>query len=658
MSFRLKTVIGIAVIEIVLLTILVLSGLYYVKTSNETQFTERAHTTARLLATMTTDAVVAFDLATLDALVEEALLNRDIVYVRVRGRDGQALSQGGDANLLRTIDTVGVPSTIKNGRIDVSSPISIKEMPFGSVDIGLDTRYLETTLVDATRWMLSVAAIEILLVALFGYLLGSILTTQLRALQRGAKRVAAGELGHQISVKGRDELADTAQSFNKMSSSLALYARDLNQARQIAEARQEMAESILHDAVTSLSEGVIITNKYGEISHVNDAFSDLHGDMLGEYQATDLRTMDLAIAPHIEKLVNGAASSEDFISSKNGSGIVAPFGFFSESDEAAQWTCKFKNDRTVLYTSSRMANGGSVIIASDVSSIYHAEMKTRQLQKELMQSQKLEAIGTLAGGIAHELNTPLQFVGDNLSFIGDSFDDLQKLIEQHVTLLEQLTTSGEAGELEQMIQAVDRADYQFLKEELPEAIQQSSDGVKQMANIVLAMKEFAHPTQKQKSDVDVNRALERASLVSRNEWKYIAEMDFHLCEPSLLARVNESELNQIILNIIVNAAHAVKAAKREQGHITLRTNQKGDHVIIAVSDNGTGIPSDIQHSVFDQFFTTKDVGLGSGQGLALCYEFVVNRNNGRIYFETEEGVGTTFFVELPLAPNAEVAKSA
>lgn len=658
MSFRLKTVIGIAVIEIVLLTILVLSGLHYVKTSNEKQFTERAHTTARLLSTMTTDAVVAFDLATLDALVEEAMMNRDIVYVRVRGRDGRVLSRGGDTNLLRTIDAVGVSSTIEDGRIDVSSPINIEGASFGFVDIGLDTGYLETTLLDATRWMLSVAGIEILLVALFGYLLGSVLTRQLSALQLGAKLVAAGNLGHQISVKGRDELADTADSFNKMSSSLALYARDLDKARQEAEARQEMAESILQDAITSLSEGVIITDKHGDISHVNDAFSDLHGSMLEDHQAVDLKTIDLAFAPHIEKLVDGAASSDDFISSQNESGVIAPFGFFSESDEASQWTCKFTNDRTVLYTSSRMANGGNVIMASDVSAIYRAEMDARQLHQELMQSQKLEAIGTLAGGIAHELNTPMQFVGDNLSFIGESFGELQKIVDQHVALLEQLVTTGEAGELEKMSQAVDAADYQFLKEELPEAIQQSSDGVKQMANIVLAMKEFAHPTQKEKSDVDVNRALERASLVSRNEWKYIAEMETHLCEPSLLARVNESELNQIILNIIVNAAHAVKAANRQQGRITLRTSQRDDHVIIAVSDNGTGIPSNIQHSVFDQFFTTKDVGLGTGQGLALCYEFVVNRNDGRIYFETEEGVGTTFFVELPFAPNAELALSA
>lgn len=658
MSFRLKTVIGIAVIEIVLLAILVLSGLHYVKTSNATQFTERAHTTARLLATMTTDAVVAVDLATLDALVQEAMMNRDIVYVRVRGRDGLALSQGGDVDLLRITDNTGVPSTIEDGRIDVSSPISVAGASFGFVDIGLDTRYLETTLLDATRWMLSVAGIEILLVALFGYLLGSILTNQLSALQLGAKRVAAGELGHQIAVKGHDELAHTALSFNKMSSSLALFARDLDKARQEADARREIAESILYDAITSLSEGVIITDELGKISHVNDAFRSLHDGMFEVSSFVSLRNLDLAFAPNIKKLVNGAASSDDFLNSKNKSEIVSPFNYFTKTNDGGQWTCKYASDRTILYTASRMANGGNVIMGSDVSSIYRAEMNARQLQRELMQSQKLEAIGILAGGIAHELNTPMQFVGDNLSFIGDSFDDLQKIVEQHVVLLERLVKTGESGELTEMTEAIDAADYEFLKEELPEAIQQSSDGVKQMANIVLAMKEFAHPTQKEKSDVDVNRTLERASLVSRNEWKYIAEMDWHLCNPSLLVRANESELNQVILNVIVNAAHAIKSAKRSEGQITIRTSHKDGYVIISVSDNGTGIPSEIQHSVFDQFFTTKDVGLGTGQGLALCHDFVVNRNDGRIYFDTEDGVGTTFFVELPLVSNSESVMSA
>jgi signal transduction histidine kinase len=655
MSFRLKSVIGIAVIEIALLTILVFSGLHYVKTSNETQFQERAQTTARLLATMTTDAVVAFDLATLDALVEEAMMNRDIQYVRVRGRDGIVLSKGGDPEVLELLDNLTAPSTISDGRIDVTNQITIEGTPFGYVDIGLDTKYLETTLLDATHWMLSVAGIEILLVALFGYLLGSALTKQLTALQLGAKRVAEGQLGHQLIVKGSDELADTAQSFNKMSTSLAFLARDLETARKDAEARREIAESILHDAMSSLSEGVLITDAYGEVSHLNKAFKDLHLEQFEGKPIESLRTLDLILTPTIDRIVDGVASIDDLIDNKNDCRIVSPFGRFVGSDRGDQWTCKYLNQKTVLFTANKMANGGNVVMASDVSSIYMAEMNSRQLQSELMQSQKLEAIGKLAGGIAHELNTPMQFVGDNLSFINDASEDLNRIVEQHIRLLEKLKENGAPGDLSALAAVIEEADYEFIKEELPEAIKQSSDGVKQMANIVLAMKEFAHPTQKEKSDVDVNRALERASLVSRNEWKYIAEMDWQLCEPALLAQVNESELNQVILNIIVNAAHAVKAAGRPEGRIKLKTSKCDDKVTISIADNGIGIPAELHHRVYDQFFTTKDVGQGTGQGLALCHEFIVNRNHGKLYFETEDGIGTTFFIELPMAGALETA---
>ncbi len=648
MSFRLKTVLGIAVIEIVLLTVLVLSGLHYLKTSNEDQFQERAETTAQLLATMTTDAVVAFDLATLDSLVEEALKNRDIVYARVRGRDNTVLSEGGDDDVLSALNNSDIQITTDD-RLDITSPILVSGTSFGFVDIGLDTRSLSSTLIDATKWMLGVASAEIVLVAVFGFALGSILTGQLQSLQRGAKRVADGELGYLIDVKGKDELADTAHSFNKMSASLAVYARQLEEAKIAAEGRRDLAESILHDAISSLSEGVVVADATGTVLHMNAAFKSLHA--IDEVVALD--KLDDRLFKDVNMYVAGTASVNDILSTPEVNAVARDVFSTAANDDI--WTCRFTNERTIQYAANSMDNGGMVFVARDMSAIYNAELNARQLERELLQSQKLEAIGTLAGGIAHELNTPIQFVGDNLNFIGDACRDISAIVEQHLSLLDDLETAGQNGvPLGEMRDALQDADYDFLRDELPLAVSQSRDGVSQMANIILAMKEFAYPTQKEKAPVSLNRALERATLVSRNEWKYIAELDWELDDAAPDALVNEGELNQVILNLIVNAAHAIKEAGRDAGKIRLSSETRDGMVIIGITDNGTGIPKAVQNRVFDQFFTTKDVGKGTGQGLALCHEFISNRNDGRIYFDTSEGVGTTFYIELPLAQSNQL----
>ncbi|MEM1372164.1 MAG: HAMP domain-containing protein, partial [Pseudomonadota bacterium] len=260
MSFRLKTILGIAAIEIVLLGILVVSGLNFLRTSNETELLTRGQVTAQLFATMTSDAVVSLDLATLDSLVEQTLNNRGIVYVRVRQASGGVLSEGGPTDILAQpfVADASVQDTQNDGRLDVSYPIIIEEDVFGRIELGLSTQELEGVLIEARRWMLSIAATEIGLVALFGVLLGTVLTHQLSKLKGAAQRVAAGEFGHQLSVSGHDELAATTRSFNIMSKALADYARDATEARERAEAGQAYAETVLNDALDSMPQGVTV----------------------------------------------------------------------------------------------------------------------------------------------------------------------------------------------------------------------------------------------------------------------------------------------------------------------------------------------------------------------------------------------------------------
>ncbi len=277
------------------------------------------------------------------------------------------------------------------------------------------------------------------------------------------------------------------------------------------------------------------------------------------------------------------------------------------------------------------------------------------LENQLAQAQKLESIGQLAAGIAHEINTPIQYVGDNTRFLRDAFQDLLHLLEEYQTLL----AAGRAGavtaeQLERVEGATRELDLDYLIGEIPAAISQSLEGVERVAKIVRAMKDFSHPGTVEKQAVDLNKAIESTITVARNEYKYVAEMVTDL-DPSLpLVPCRPDEINQVILNIIINAAHAIADVvgrePAEKGTISIKTRGHGDSAEIAISDTGGGIPEKIRTRIFDPFFTTKEVGKGTGQGLAISHAVIVEKHGGTIDFETVMGQGTTFFIKLPLAP--------
>lgn len=273
-----------------------------------------------------------------------------------------------------------------------------------------------------------------------------------------------------------------------------------------------------------------------------------------------------------------------------------------------------------------------------------------ELERELQQAQKLEAVGQLAGGIAHEINTPIQYIGDNLRFLEETNDDIARLID---ACLEMSSKAQEAGHLSDETQAVNAIcediDLEFLRDETTNALKQSLEGTTHVASIVRAMKEFSHPGSKEKSAVDLNHALESTATVCRNEWKYVAEMDFDL-EPELPAVMcMAAELNQVFLNLITNAAHAVgDKGESEMGKISISTRSAGDSVEVRIADSGVGISGENHDKVFDQFFTTKEVGKGTGQGLSLSQDIIVRKHNGSIRFESEPGAGTTFIVTIPV----------
>jgi two-component system NtrC family sensor kinase len=298
-----------------------------------------------------------------------------------------------------------------------------------------------------------------------------------------------------------------------------------------------------------------------------------------------------------------------------------------------------------------------VIVARDITQRKHEEKHRRQLEVQLRHAQKMESIGQLAAGIAHEINTPTQYIGDNTQFVHDSFRSLFPLFATQARLLGAARQGMVPQELvAEMDTAVAAADLEYLVEEIPKAIAQSLEGVHRVSKIVGAMKDFSHPGADEKILIDLNRAIESTITIATNEWRYVCELTTNL-DPALPpVPCLPGELNQVVLNMIINASHAIRDvvgdASGGKGLITVSTRVNGDWVEVLISDTGTGIPETIRAKIFDPFFTTKGVGRGTGQGLAIAHSVVIEKHRGEIRLQTEVGKGSTFIIRLPLNPGA------
>ncbi len=371
----------------------------------------------------------------------------------------------------------------------------------------------------------------------------------------------------------------------------------------------------------------------------------LHGELNKLVPVWIPRTMELPRAASIEKgyFENRGAKSSLIIPIDYEANLHGFVAF-----EAVQSEKAWREDNDVsdlLWTASQF-------LASALQSKRFEEQRLA-FEAQLNQAQKLESVGQLAAGIAHEINTPIQYVGDNIHFLQEAFADLLKLIDK----IGQLAASTEArehrpGTCKEIEEARASSDVEYYRDEVPKAIGQSIDGIQRVTKIVRAMKDFSHPDIGEKVPTDINRAIETTVTVARNEWKYVAEVQLDLDSNLPLVDCIASEINQVVLNLIVNAAHAIgeKAGEgaRERGLIRITTKSEGEMAEIRIQDTGTGIPESHRARVFDPFFTTKSVGRGTGQGLSIAYNVVAKKHSGTIRFETETGKGTTFIVCIPL----------
>ncbi|MCG7905081.1 MAG: ATP-binding protein [Candidatus Thiodiazotropha taylori] len=401
-------------------------------------------------------------------------------------------------------------------------------------------------------------------------------------------------------------------------------------------------EQFLSDVTNSMSEGFVVLDNGGVVKYANPESARLIGwtenEMLGK---------QFSQIVYGEKKPPKDKNVKTIVMETLKDGVI-------RADNDDLFTHKSGHEIDIVFSVSPMLQSGDekrvVLTFSDISERKRVDRERMDLERQLNQTHKMEAVGQLAGGIAHEINTPIQYIGDNLKFIKESQQDMQNLLQDYAELSSKAKQQPELqAELEKIDETIEEIDLEYLTEETTNAIDQSITGASQVARIVLAMKEFAHPGGKDMALADLNRIVSNAVAVCKNEWKYVADTQLQLSDNLPDVKCLAGEVSQVVLNIIVNAAHAIEAAKREEkGTITISTELKDEQVEIRVSDTGTGIPEEAQEYVFNPFFTTKDVGRGTGQGLAIAQDIIVGKHQGELLFETEQGVGTTFIIRLPL----------
>ncbi len=487
--------------------------------------------------------------------------------------------------------------------------------------IGMMSTGIPTVGYRNEKWLLIGGIAALLMLSMFGAAM---------VFQRGTRRIVNRlQLTIDTMKAAQIDLHGTRIALDDSHDEITLLGAHFNELLDALQAGEEAQEQARQDLANEAArrralfdherDGLVLLNEDGSIFEANPSFlamlgykdEDCAGLHLGDW---DTRAHQLAAAQIATMLQESERFSETSYRRKDGSSFVAEV-----SISRIEW-----ENRISYLLSVRDAT------------------KFRELQRQLMQAQRLESLGQIAAGIAHEINSPMQFLLSNISFIEESFAQLKAFAENNQA---PPAESGGAS-------ATDDLDIEFLNEEIPNCFKEIHEGIDRVAQIVSAMKEFSHPGSSSKTLTDINHLLDNTLIVCRNEWKYDAqvitsfdpELPKTLCFPD--------QLNQVLLNLIINASHAIQARKEtEAGHDGLIsiTTKLGEQVVeIQVQDNGCGIPENIRHRIFDPFFTTKTVGKGTGQGLTIVHDIIVNKHGGQIQCASAPGQGTTFTLHIPL----------
>ncbi len=654
MSFRLKTILGIALIELTIMGILIGINQFALGGSATTQLYQRAEATARVFSNAVADAVIATDLATLDATIGTAVTSEELTYLRIRNPDGIVLSEGGAA------DSLAVPfqrdysyeTATSDHLIDIDLPVVVEGVTYGWIELGLSTLSVEQEIAQAFRLNVIVAVIGMSLVAIFGYGLGSILTRQLHWLRQGARAVTAGDLGCQIRVSGRDELADTARCFNEMARTLAQDRAVLQDQRNELLAKKERVEVIVH-CMTHIARGkdlvdvpdVARDDEIGDMARATVVFQEAmqaveqarieqqrlisaFGQLDEQVSIFDTNGMALFLNEAFKSFnaeilaeLPDQFSLKDFL--EKGHDMGAFQGIDEDRDTWVRDQLQRKNGspqelkqggQHVLLTVQSAVDGiGVVRSAQDITQLRHSE-------HQLIQASKMATLGEMATGIAHELNQPL-------GVIRMAASNCVKRIER------------------------DKFDAEYFKTKL----QRMGEQTERASQIINHMRVFGRKADGVKEPFDLRASLEEMSTLSRAQLQTLdIGLKVNIPDESAMVMGEKVIFEQVLLNLVSNARDAIEAKGDGKGviHVDATFDTDRGHRI-QVRDSGGGIPEDILDKLFEPFFTTKEPGKGTGLGLSISFG-TIEEMGGQIS-ACNDSEGACFSIELPPLTEAEAA---
>lgn len=478
-------------------------------------------------------------------------------------------------------------------------------------------------------------------------------------LRNIAIKIREGKLDQQIDILANDEIGDLESALLLMTKKLLTNQRNLEKYNRNLELEVAKRTKDLSDNMVELQFEIIEREKAEEMVRENEArfkalFDNIHSGVTiytsisngKNFILLDINKSGEIIDQVMQEDVIGVHITELYPS-------IIEYGLLKvaqrvwETGRSEIFPLKYYEDSRIKgwreHFIYRLHNNEVVIVYDDVTEKIEKKAEKHKLEQQLQQSRHLESIGTLAAGIAHEINTPIQFISDNIEFVDNETKKIFDLISKYQSKF------TEKRKIEKKPQTMTEIiDIKFLKKEIPKAILESKDGLKRVSKIVTAMKSFSHMDIDKKNNIDINKEIENTTIICRNEWKYVSDLEFHFAENQPILYCYIHEIQQAIMNLIINAAHAIaEKFKEKKGKIIVTTKENKDSIIIKIFDNGTGIPKELQNKIFDPFFTTKDLGKGTGQGLSIAYATIVEKHKGTLTFETESKKGTTFIIEVP-----------
>jgi signal transduction histidine kinase/HAMP domain-containing protein len=651
LSFRTKLTLAIAAVTLAAEAAVTIPFVFTTKDHGVRELDEKASAYARLMGPQLQSALEDDDAVAARNVLKVFALDQIVAGLALYTVDGRRLDGLGHFPA-RIVDDNAAPS-VSAGRALFISPVRSLNSRIGTLAITFSTRNVDAEMRAQLRTIALAAAFAFSTSMLIATLLARTIAGRVRRIGVAASKVAAGDYDRPPVRPGADdEIGRLVQSFNTM---VEKVREQFAERKRLAASEHFRLESEVGARTAQLEES---REQYRLIAESTNAIPFTY--------LPNTRTF-VYIGPQVERCLGYPAKiweTPDFVRSvlapQDADALCARLAD-STSGEAFDVECTAVSATNVAHQLRWVITIGTLKGEPCLRGLILDVTQQRKLETGLQQAQKLESVGRLASGVAHEINTPVQFASDSIGFLRTASSDLLRVIDKMRIANESiLSDSPSKVAAAEAAEAEAGADLSYLVEEIPRALDSAHEGLTRVATIVRSLKEFARPETHGMTEIDLNSAVESTLVVASNEYRYVADVETHFDDlPSVVCHA--SEISQAVLNIVINAAQAIGEVVKSsgaKGRIIVRTRRDGDLVIISISDTGAGIPKHLQARIFDPFFTTRDVGKGTGQGLTFARATIVDRHGGELIVESEGGRGAAFHIRLPMRPAHEAHKSA